>query len=389
VRAGVELSVTDTLRWEEVDPATRGVLFVESPLPPIAVSGQNPGVAVAFWVHHGEHHLPANLRLARRYGAHLVLLAHSWHLAHRFDVPVERFPFAVAPELFSGGLPFEDRPYEVAFVGAHLGSGGPYTGRQELLRRVEEAWPGHLISFREDVPPGEVAATYGRAKVVLNEGGSRHFPITMRVFEAVGSGALLLTEPAPGLPLLFSMGEHYQVLQGDPVAALRSILADPDRAAAIAAAAHRHALERHTYDHRVDELLEALLKIDPEPRPAPTRPSHRLAALVDDDPEVQRLIAFPAEELRRQLPDREVWSLEQASRRLQPGSYDALVLGSNPGPILRELLGVARRYVYANGAIGTEVREQLPDVHPQAEVRLLEGGLLRADLLAESYRVTT
>ncbi|MGH8936696.1 MAG: glycosyltransferase family protein, partial [Acidimicrobiia bacterium] len=303
----------------------------------------------------------------------------------RFPVPVERFPFGVAPEVFSNASSHAERPSDLAFVGAHLVTGGPYRRRQTLLRHVSEQWPAGRVALAEDVSPEEVAALYGSARIVLNEGGERHFPITMRVFEAIGCGALLVSDPVPGLELLFEEGRHFLRLEEDPVAQLRRLLARPDRVEAIASAAREHALLYHTYDHRVDELLDCLQGAQGSPPAAPAVPLGPLARLIAADLEVQRIVTDDPE-LRRELPEHEIWHLEQARQRLVPGAYDAVALRTTAFP---PVLAAARRYVYAQGPAVEQVAGGLPGVHPHAEVQVIEdGSLMRADLHGEGYRIS-
>ena len=121
VRAGITVDLhTDEIDWNAVPTATDAVVFVEGPYPALTVMGTNPGIPVLFWVHHGEHHVATNLRLVDRYGAHAVLLAHSWHLAHRFPVPIHRFTFGLAPELVDASIPWAERKYAVSMVGGQL-----------------------------------------------------------------------------------------------------------------------------------------------------------------------------------------------------------------------------------------------------------------------------
>ena len=106
--------------------------------------------------------------------------------------------------------------------------------------------------FTGGLDPEEMFAVYGDSQIVIDEGGSRHRPITMRVFEATGSGAALATVPAPGLDLLFVPGQEFLTM--DPDAPVSSLM-EAGGLEAIAAAGRERALGVHTYDHRVDELL--------------------------------------------------------------------------------------------------------------------------------------
>jgi len=260
-RAGVEVDHRyPGVDLSAVDAGTDGVVFVESPYPAMDVSGETVVPAV-YWVHHGEIHLYQNIRLAHRYRADAVLLAHSWHLAHRFSGPVFRFPFGVPTEMLAESVPFDNRSLDVSMVAAGFDdAGGRYVARRELASAMTEALGGERVLFAGGRSPDEMFSTYARSKAVVDEGGSLHRPITMRVFEATGSGAALITDPAPGIDLLFNPDSEYIPLDtADPVASLQS----PDTLKAVAMAGRTRALGAHTYDHRVDELFTILDRVVP------------------------------------------------------------------------------------------------------------------------------
>ncbi len=82
----------------------------------------------------------------------------------------------------------------------------------------------------------------------------------MRLYEATGVGALLLTEAAPNLADLFEPGVEVVAYRDadDLVRQLRRYLADPDARREIAAAGQRRTLAEHTYAHRMRELVPIL-----------------------------------------------------------------------------------------------------------------------------------
>ena len=150
-----------------------------------------------------------------------MLLAHSWHLAHRFPVPVHRFTFGVAPELVDAGVPWAERKYAVSMVGGQLRrQGGAYERRQRLVEELEQAFGEDNTAFVSDVSAQEMAGLYAQAKTIINEGGTRHYPITMRVLESIGSGAILVTDDLPGTDLIVDR-KHYFVLDDDVVSLSR------------------------------------------------------------------------------------------------------------------------------------------------------------------------
>ena len=78
----------------------------------------------------------------------------------------------------------------------------------------------------------------------------------MRMFEATGCGALLLTEQAPNLHELFEPGQEVASYTGtsDLIARIRHYLANPDEAARIAAAGQRRTLADYSAEARAREL---------------------------------------------------------------------------------------------------------------------------------------
>lgn len=370
-RAGVEVRVTDRVVLDEHTDAD-AVLLVESPTPPIEVTGHSD-VPIVFWVHHGEHHLDGNLRLAARYGADLVLMAHSWHLALRFTARVERFPFGVAPELIPPDAPaYAERPHDLAFVGSI--SGSAYERRRSLIAQARDSLD--RVEVAEGISPLDMAALYGRSRSVLNEGGTRHRPITMRVFETIGAGALLVTEPAPGLELLFD-GLYVTVnergLEGED---LRSLLAGPE-ASAMAAAAHDHALTHHTYDHRVDLLFRLVDEVGAGGTPrAPAMKGDPVTTFLWDHPYGQRILDATGEV---DAPGREVWRVSDLAHAPGPASFDTVVLGPDDPP---ELALAARRFV-----VGIGLDPDALGISPRRVSAL--GALTVIDLGAPGYDVDT
>lgn len=385
-RAGMRVDLhTDEIDWRTIPADTNAVVFVEGPYPALTVKGRNPGIPVLFWVHHGEHHIPTNLRLVERYGAHAVLLAHSWHLAHRFPVPVHRFTFGVAPELVDASVPWQDRKYDVSMVGGQLRrKGGTYARRQQLVDGLENAFGKKHTAFVSNVSAQEMAEIYAEAKTIINEGGTRHYPITMRVLESIGSGAILITDDLPGTDLIVDR-KHYFVLEEDVVAQVERLLAQPEKMAAVADEARERALGLHTYDHNVDDLVDAIQRIEAPAAAEQIATLSPMATLIDDDVEVQRLAQFGLPDLAAELSSREVWDGDERIRRLNPDTMEAVAIGPGGTKHLMRALQAARRYIYAAGdieAIEQYVTRELPDATCSRRDELL-----RVDLNAESYRV--
>jgi len=331
-----------------------GVVFVESPYPSLEVTGDT-SAPIVFWVHHGEHHLYPNLRLATRYRADGILLAHSWHLAHRFTVPVFPFPFGVPTEMLREPTAFDDRPLEVSMIASGFdGEGERYAVRRRLASQMIERFGADRVRFSGGLSPEEMFAVYAGSKIVIDEGGSRHRPITMRVFEATGSGAALVTDPAPGIELLFEAGRDFL-----PIDSFGGPMRDSvtEQAAKIALAGHRRALGVHTYDHRVDELIDVLGSLEKRDEAEPVSVSPMRLA-VEERAEIDSMAC--GETMMGAFRDSSyiVWSHQTAMER--GAAVDAVVLGPGDDPMV-ELIALTHRYVFCSTSIAPTVHSMLTD----------------------------
>jgi len=82
----------------------------------------------------------------------------------------------------------------------------------------------------------------------------------MRLFEATGCGAALVTEAAPNLGELFEPGVEVATYRDESelVATVRRLLADDEERIRLAAAGQRRTLSEHTYAARIAQLAEIL-----------------------------------------------------------------------------------------------------------------------------------
>jgi len=173
-------------------------------------------------------------------------------------------PLAFAPELH----PEEQlaRCYDVAYVGSD----------SAIMHPVRH---GLLAAIRRDVPdvflgtasPKEMGRIYAQAKMVFNK--SVRNDVNMRYFEAMGAGAVLLTDHAHdnGVEELFTVGQHFLEYQDEDslLALIRELCANPERCHRIGEMARRHVLENHTYAHRASSLLERIAVCKKTATPTP------------------------------------------------------------------------------------------------------------------------
>lgn len=101
-----------------------------------------------------------------------------------------------------------------------------------------------------------------RSKITLN----RHINVAennannMRLYEATGVGALLITDRKDNLGELFEVGKEVVDYSSQEEAAelIHYYLDHPDKAVAIARAGQARTLREHTYQHRMEELVPIL-----------------------------------------------------------------------------------------------------------------------------------
>jgi spore maturation protein CgeB len=207
------------------------------------------------------------------------------HFATRFGdlgIDAEYLPLAYDSRLHevlrAEGIdptPDGDRPYAVTFVGG-LNPAVHQAGTallEQVARETEVDFWGYGADRLE--PHSPIRARYhgeawgldmyrvlARSRIVVN----RHIDAAeghannMRLYEATGSGALLLTDPGRNLEDLFEPGAEVVVYDGaaDLVAKLRHHLEHDDERRRVAAGGQARTLGEHTYSRRMAELAGIL-----------------------------------------------------------------------------------------------------------------------------------
>jgi hypothetical protein len=160
---------------------------------------------------------------------------------------------AADPELFSGQQ--EQRTFEVGWVGRT--DGNLYNDRRFVLQRLSRHF--RMNDFNRFYSPEELAQVYCHSKIVVNVARD-DYPqdANMRVFEAMASGALLITRlPSELTAIGFEAGVHFVGYDrvDEIVALARQYLSDDRERTRIAQTAREKVLREHTYDNRVQTLL--------------------------------------------------------------------------------------------------------------------------------------
>jgi hypothetical protein len=171
--------------------------------------------------------------------------------------------------------PEGERPHAVSFVGG-LDPNAHAAGTR-LLERVAARLPVDFWGYGAGALPvgspirdryrGEawgmtMYQVLARSRIVIN----RHIDVAagyannMRLYEATGSGALLVTDHGRNLGELFEPGREVLVYESvdDLVPTLERLLADDCERRRIADAGQARTLRDHTYERRMAELAELL-----------------------------------------------------------------------------------------------------------------------------------
>jgi len=163
-------------------------------------------------------------------------------------------PHAIEPSFFKGGE--LERVFEIGWVGQ---TRGPlYRTRERLLPVLSRAFRMNDWTRRHE--PEEMARIYRQSKIVVNIARD-DFPqdANLRTFEAMAAGAFLLTSlPTELAQIGFEDGVHYVGFrkEAEIVPLVRKYLLEESARRQIAEAARDKVLHEHSYDRRVEAILE-------------------------------------------------------------------------------------------------------------------------------------
>jgi SAM-dependent methyltransferase len=215
-------------------------------------------------------------------------LPHFVRRFRRLGVRSEFLPLGFEPSLRARVDTQGERDVEVAFVGS---AGNAHSVGTALLNAAAGELPLSFWGPKQCELPEPLATRYkgtawglemyavlARSQVALN----RHIDIAadyannLRMFEATGMGACLLTDDKRNIAELFVPGEEVVTYTDaeDCIRKANELRSDPAMRAAIAEAGLRRTLRDHTYEKRVEALL-AMLPEAGGRRPQPTSRAHR------------------------------------------------------------------------------------------------------------------
>jgi hypothetical protein len=216
--------------------------------------------------------IAADLPADRGYGAYDLVVSSVPNLVERFrmdGIPAALLPLAFEPAL-ADSIAARERDVPASFVGSLSAS---HPDRIRVLDAVAAAVPLHI--WTADVgalPPGsplrkairgvawgrDMYEVLARSRITINnhariaQGASNN----LRLFEATGMGALLVTDSGTNLGELFEEGREVVTYHSPAECAelVRHYLDNPEAAGRIAAAGQRRTLTEHTWRSRMEQL---------------------------------------------------------------------------------------------------------------------------------------
>lgn len=158
-------------------------------------------------------------------------------------------PCAVEPQAYPN-KPIALKKYDIGFVGYVT-----FRKRAEMLDRMYKEFPNFFFGQRLFEDAAEV---YRKSRIVFNTAANGD--INMRISEATGSGAFLLTEYVPHLEELYENKKHlvwYKTMD-EAVELAKYYLEHEDEREAIAKAGMEETLAKHTYEKRAETILSTI-----------------------------------------------------------------------------------------------------------------------------------
>jgi hypothetical protein len=199
----------------------------------------------------------------------------------RCPTPVRVLRQATDAELFQ---PTDGGPeHELLFVGNSRNQRRPIiddlTPTAWDLAVYGSGWSPDLIDPRyvrgELVPNRQLPAWYSAAHIVLND----HWPdmrehryLSNRLYDVLAAGGCVISDHVAGMDEEFDGAVITYTDRGDLLRKVDRHLNDPRTRRRRSEVGRAAVLERHTFSHRVDALLDEVLPLVGSPRRVPTRP---------------------------------------------------------------------------------------------------------------------
>jgi glycosyltransferase involved in cell wall biosynthesis len=209
------------------------------------------------------------VELNRYDGVLVASRTHALRIRGQVRPPVEPLLQFTDPDVFhppTGPASVPARAHEIAFVGNWrsvvrrivwdaLASGQPLALYGRGWERIA---PEHAVA--EHVPHDELREVYSSCKILLCDHWDdmrKHGFVSNRIFDALACGAFVIADDNPAIAEELPGAVETYRDHADLATKLDRYLDDDDARARMAATGRALVLERHTADHRADELLAA------------------------------------------------------------------------------------------------------------------------------------
>jgi hypothetical protein len=204
------------------------------------VSNRPTNAKVVAHVQTDPHVLKDHYKVPKSYSDYSFCMQHAYMEEGEFYLP-----YAYDPTIhFPVGI---DKIYDACMIGLH------YEQRNNLVKRLRDR--GLSVHYSIGEIYNEYREIYNQSRIALSWSSLEDTPA--RVFEALGMGLPLVCNRTPDLSNFFVEGEHYLGFTSVEEAEKQTLklLSDKELRLEIANAGHRK-VQRHTWDNRVQEILE-------------------------------------------------------------------------------------------------------------------------------------
>lgn len=249
IDVGINASYQDILQALPEGFIPQVYLWVDSGPKQIAPDIQQLRAAKACYLSDTDRPAEITIKLARHFDFVFVAQRALVPMLQNASIAkVYWLPFACSRDLHNLGI--LERTLDVSYIGRIQDD--PDDRRRGLLDEVRGRFPNHVIGQQW---PADMVRTYAQSKIVVNATVDNQ--LNRCVFEALASGALLITDNADGLTDLFEEGIHFVLYRDDSelCGLIQHYLDDNEARERIARQGQEFVLEHHTCEQRMNQLL--------------------------------------------------------------------------------------------------------------------------------------
>ncbi|MBT5471673.1 MAG: glycosyltransferase [Nitrospina sp.] len=224
-------------------------LWVETGLGMVPADLQEYDLPKACYLIDTHINFEKHIEIARNFD--FIFLAQKDYVSKMNSVGIKNvfwLPLACDPDIH--GKVEQDKEWDVGFVGTIPET---QTRRKVLLEKIGS----HFKLNCERKFMEEMAEHYSRSKIVFNNAINND--LNMRVFEALCSGSMLITDHASGLEEMFENNKDLVIYEDENIEdQISYYLKNATERQRIAEQGRREVLEHHTYLHRAKTLMNVL-----------------------------------------------------------------------------------------------------------------------------------